>query len=73
MNEMSTTLDFERRRSLFAEVQQIVAAQVPVLCFAFPRLSIATSTRVAGAAMVPLRPPVLWKPEVITLAHGDRR
>jgi peptide/nickel transport system substrate-binding protein len=73
MNEMSTTLDVERRRQMFAEVQQIAAAQVPVLCFAFPRLSVASSARVAGAATVPFRPPVLWKPEVITVTRrGDR-
>jgi len=67
MDEVSTTLDVERRRALFAEVQRLVADQVPVLCFAFPRLSIATSGRVSGAAAVPFRPPVLWKPEVITV------
>jgi peptide/nickel transport system substrate-binding protein len=72
MTEMSTALDFERRRNLFAEVQRIVAEQVPVLCFAFPRISIATSTRVAGAATVPFRPPVLWKPEVITVRRPTR-
>jgi peptide/nickel transport system substrate-binding protein len=72
MNEISTTLDIERRRRLFARVQGIVAEQVPVLCFAFPRVSIAISTRVGGAAPVPFRPPVLWKPEAISVVGAGR-
>jgi len=73
MNEISTTLDIERRRMLFARVQGIVAEQVPVLCFAFPRVSIAISARISGAAPVPFRPPVLWKPEVITVSGRGGR
>jgi peptide/nickel transport system substrate-binding protein len=72
MNEISSTLDADRRVVLFAEVQRVIADEVPVLCFAFPRLSIAMSARVAGAAPVPFRPPVLWKPEVITVQRRGR-
>jgi len=72
MNEMSSTFDISRRAALFADVQRVIAGEVPVLCFAFPRLSIATSARVGGAAAVPFRPPVLWKPEVITVQRGGR-
>ena len=67
MNEISTTLDTARRRMLFAEVQRIMAREVPVLCFAFPRLAIATNARVAGATPAPYRPPVLWNSHVIAL------
>jgi hypothetical protein len=32
MDQMSTTLEAVRRRALFAEVQHIMASEVPVLC-----------------------------------------
>jgi peptide/nickel transport system substrate-binding protein len=67
MDRISTTLDSDRRRMLFADVQRIMAREVPVLCFAFPRLPIAYSTRIADATPAPFRPPLLWNPDVITL------
>jgi peptide/nickel transport system substrate-binding protein len=62
MNEVSTSNDLRHRQQLFADAQRIMAREVPVLCFAFPRLSVAVSTRVSGAAPAPFRPPVLWNP-----------
>ena len=67
MEKVSTTLDTDRRRALFAEVQRIMAREVPVLCFAFPRLPIAVNSRVADARPAPFRPPLLWNPAVIGL------
>jgi peptide/nickel transport system substrate-binding protein len=60
MQRVATTLDPEKRRALFADVQRIVAREVPVVCFAFPRLPIAISSRVIDAAPAAFRPPVLW-------------
>jgi peptide/nickel transport system substrate-binding protein len=65
MDRVSTTLDSEPRRQLFADVQRIMAREVPALCFAFPRLPIAVSSRVVAATPAPFRPPVLWNPAVI--------
>ena len=67
MNQMSTTLEHGRRRQKFADVQRIMARELPVVCFAFPRLPIAVSARVADATPAPFRPPVLWNPAVISL------
>jgi peptide/nickel transport system substrate-binding protein len=67
MERVSTTSDSETRRQLFAEVQQIVAREVPVLCFAFPRFSVAVSSRVIDATPAPFRPPVLWNPDRISV------
>jgi peptide/nickel transport system substrate-binding protein len=67
MDQASTTLDTGQRRALFAEVQRIMAREVPVLCFAFPRLSFAMNTRVLDATPAPFRPPVLWNPAVIKI------
>jgi peptide/nickel transport system substrate-binding protein len=37
MQQVATTADTGRRRQLFADVQRIMAREMPVLCFAFPR------------------------------------
>jgi peptide/nickel transport system substrate-binding protein len=62
MERVATTLEIEERRTLFAKAQQIMAREVPALCFAFPRLSIALNSRVADATPAPFRPPLLWNP-----------
>lgn len=67
MDKVATTLDRERRRRLFAEVQQIMAREAPALCFAFPRYRVAVSSRVSGATPANLRPPILWNPAAIDL------
>ncbi len=65
MLEMSSTLDAERRRQLFAEVQQIWAAELPAVCFAFPRAWIVLNPRIRNATPALFRPPVLWNPTMI--------
>jgi len=67
MDRVATTLDPAERRSRFAEAQRIIAREVPVICFAFPRLPIAINSRVAGATPAPFRPPLLWNPSVVRL------
>jgi ABC-type transport system substrate-binding protein len=73
MDQVSTTMDPQARRALFADVQRIMAREVPALCFAFPRLSFAMSKRIARAAPAAFRPPVLWNPAIIEIADGSRR
>jgi peptide/nickel transport system substrate-binding protein len=65
MDQVSTALDRERRRQAFADVQRIMARELPALCFAFPRLPIAVSSRVVDATPAPFRPPLLWNPAVL--------
>jgi peptide/nickel transport system substrate-binding protein len=67
MDKVATTLDRDRRRNVFAQVQQIMAREVPALCFAFPRYRVAVNARVAGATPSNLRPPILWNPAAIRL------
>ena len=71
MDQVSTTLDEEKRRQLFADVQRIVAREVPVLCFAFPRLPVGVSARVVDASPAAFRPPVLWNPDRISLRAAN--
>jgi peptide/nickel transport system substrate-binding protein len=65
ITSMATEVDATRRAALFAEVQHIVGRELPVLCFAFPRVAVAVSTRVVDATPAAFRPPVLWNPAVI--------
>ena len=67
MDEVSTTSDVDKRRMLFADVQRIMAREVPIMCFAFPRLPTAIGGRVADIRPAPLRPPLFWNPEAIGL------
>jgi peptide/nickel transport system substrate-binding protein len=63
MARQVATLDMARRKALFDQVQRIVAEQLPMIQFAAPRVSIAVSTRVAGATPALLRPAILWNPD----------
>jgi peptide/nickel transport system substrate-binding protein len=73
IDQLSGSQDENIRRPAFAEVQRIMAREMPVLCFAFPRLAVAVSSRVAGAAPAAFRPPVLWNPDHIGIrAVRDR-
>lgn len=67
MNRVATSLDREQRREAFAAVQRIMAREVPAICFAFPRLAVATSSRVSNARVAPFRPPVLWDSGALSL------
>jgi peptide/nickel transport system substrate-binding protein len=65
MTVVSNGLDRQKRWQAFAEVQAIMAREVPAICFAFPRLSFAMSARISGGTPAPFRPPLLWNPAVI--------
>jgi peptide/nickel transport system substrate-binding protein len=67
MDEISTSRDQTRRVRLFGEVQRIMGREVPVLCFAFPRLWFAMSSRISQATPAPFLAPLLWNPSVITV------
>jgi peptide/nickel transport system substrate-binding protein len=68
MREQATTLDLARRQELFAEVQKVLAENVPVLYFASPRLYYAHSRRVRGVVPSIMRPPVLWNADSFSVA-----
>jgi peptide/nickel transport system substrate-binding protein len=68
MRQQATTLDRVERRRLFAEVQRLLSAHLPVLYFAAPKVTIAMSSRVRGATPAVLNPPVLWNAEVLSVS-----
>jgi peptide/nickel transport system substrate-binding protein len=67
MERVATVTDQSRRRILFGDVQRVLAREEPALCFAFPRVSYAMSTRVTQARPAVSRPPLLWNPAIIRL------
>jgi peptide/nickel transport system substrate-binding protein len=62
MDRVSTSGDVDERRASFASVQRIIARELPVMCFAFPRIAVGTSLRLAHAQVAAFRPPLLWNP-----------
>jgi peptide/nickel transport system substrate-binding protein len=65
MLEQSRTLDPERRRDLFNQVQRVFAEQAPVLYFAAPRLFYGHSSRLTGVNPSVLRPALLWSADTL--------
>jgi ABC-type transport system substrate-binding protein len=72
MQQISRSHDPHIRRRAFAQVQKIMARELPAMSFAFPRLSLAMSTRVDNATPAVFRPPVLWNPAALTVNDGVR-
>jgi peptide/nickel transport system substrate-binding protein len=70
MHEQATELDRQRRQEIFAQVQKILAENVPVLYFASPRLYYAHSRRVRGVVPSILRPPVLWNADSFSVVSA---
>jgi peptide/nickel transport system substrate-binding protein len=68
MRRQTTTLDRAERRRLFAEVQRLLSAHLPILYFASPKVTIAMSARLRGATPSVLDPPVLWNAEVLSVS-----
>jgi peptide/nickel transport system substrate-binding protein len=67
MLQQASTIDPERRRALFNDVQRIFAENLPVIYFVAPRLYYAHSTRVTGGQPSVLRPQLLWRPETLSV------
>ena len=65
MQEQARTLDAERRKALFDDVQRVFADNVPVLYFAAPRLFYGHSSRLTGVNPSVLRPALLWSADTI--------
>ena len=69
MLEQAASVDQERRRMLFRDVQRIVAENLPALYFAAPRLYYAHSTRVQGVRPSVQRPPALWNADSLSVTN----
>jgi peptide/nickel transport system substrate-binding protein len=68
MQEQAATLDADRRRVIFNDVQRILAENLPALQFAAPRLYVAHSARLVGVEPSVLRPPILWSADTLSVS-----
>jgi peptide/nickel transport system substrate-binding protein len=65
MTRQSTTMDSAARRKMFADAQRLLAAHDPVLYFAAPKVTVASSARLGGVSASVLAPSVLWNAEAL--------
>ena len=69
MQRQAVAPDPAERRRLFGVAQRILAGQLPVICFAAPKLVVAMTARVANATPVQLKPAVLWNADVLAVGR----
>jgi peptide/nickel transport system substrate-binding protein len=69
----ATTLDIAERKRLFAEAQRILAEHLPVIYFAAPRVTVASSARVRGVAAAVVPPTILWNAEMLSIDRAPIR
>jgi peptide/nickel transport system substrate-binding protein len=69
MREQTTQFDAAGRQRAFAEVQRILAEELPSIYFVAPRISIAMTTRVANATPALQVPQVLWNADSLARAR----
>jgi peptide/nickel transport system substrate-binding protein len=70
MQRMAGERVLATRQTLFYHAQQLLSDNLPVIYFAMPRVYVAVSTRVTGATPAPVRPPILWNPDVVGVRPG---
>jgi len=69
MTEQAATLDPEKRKQIFNEVQKTFAENLPVVYFVAPRLYYAHNARVLGVVPSVQRPPALWNADLLAVRH----
>lgn len=66
------SLDLEERKRIFAEMQRILAEELPVISFAVPKIVLAISTRVGNPTPAVLIPQLLWNADTLALTGAPR-
>jgi peptide/nickel transport system substrate-binding protein len=61
--------DEAERKRLYDEVQKIFCDHLPIVFFVAPRVYAAASARVLNVTPSDARPQLLWRPEVVAVAH----
>jgi len=68
MEEQAGTIDMDKRRAIFNQVQNVMAENVPAIFFAAPRLYAAHSTRVQGVVPSVTRPHLMWNVDMLSVS-----
>src|SRR6185503_8722397 len=61
--------DEAERKRLYDDVQRIFIEHQPIVYFVAPRIYVAHSARVTNVVPTESRPQLLWRPEVVAVAH----
>ena len=72
MLRQAAALDEAERRRLFAEVQTLFAAHLPMVHFAAPRILVAVSARLTNLSPSVSRPQLLWSAETLKSSGRPR-
>jgi len=59
--------------ALTAPAQRTLAEHLPIVNFAAQKVTVAMSARLRGAMPVPMKPPVLWNAEMLSVAPGSTK
>jgi len=70
MAEQARTIDLEKRKAIFNDVQKVFAENLPVLYFVAPRIYYAHNARVMGVIPSVQRPPALWNADSLAIRSG---
>ena len=68
VRQVASRDDAERKR-LYDDVQKIFCEHLPMIYFVAPRVYAASSARVLNVTPSDARPQLLWRPEVVAVAH----
>ena len=69
MRRQIASQDDSERKRLYDDVQRIFIEHQPIVYFVAPRIYVAHSARVTNVAATESRPQLLWRPEVVAVAH----
>ncbi len=67
MQQQAAAPELADRQRLFAEVQRIMADELPAIYFVAPRALLAVSARVANATPAPQMPQLLWSADTLAV------
>lgn len=70
MNQQMLTLNYKRRKRLFDQVQQIIAANLPLVFLATPDVLVAAGPAVGNFHPAVLEPTTLWNVDQLYLKRG---
>jgi len=70
MAEQASTVDQDKRKAIFNDVQRVFAENLPVLYFVAPRIYYAHNSRVLGVVPSVQRPPALWSADTLFVRSG---
>jgi peptide/nickel transport system substrate-binding protein len=69
MRRQIMSQDEAERKRLYDDVQRIFIEHQPIVYFVAPRIYVAHSARVTNVTPTESRPQLLWRPEVVAVAH----